>query len=86
MIVKYVCNYFLLRCLHKVQPIRLTGGLFEGEVVIPCLYVVIQGVIEVGGIFWIGLGYFFMVEQHGHKISVYGRMNLVVDMATYAKR
>ena len=60
-------TYFFYHCLHKVQPVRLTDGLFESEGIRSCLYVGGQGVSEVGDIFWIGPGSLFMVEQTGCK-------------------
>ena len=58
-------TYFLSQCLHKVHPVRLTGGLFEGEDIIYCLYDVGQGVVEVGEIVLRGLVYLFMVDHIG---------------------
>ena len=55
-------TYFLSDFLHKVQPVRLTAGLFYGEG-----YSEGQGVGEVGEIFWRGPGFLFMVEQLGCK-------------------
>ena len=63
MLVNFMSIYLLSYCLHKVQPFRLTGGLFEGESIISFLYVGCQGVSEVGEIFWRGLGSLFMVDQ-----------------------
>ena len=53
--------------IHKVQPIRLTGGLFEGEGIVSWFFVGGKGVGEVGNIFWWELGYFFVMEHFGWK-------------------
>ena len=47
-----MCTYFLPCCLHKVQ-YSLTGVFLEGGDILSCIYVVIQGVSEVGYIVWI---------------------------------
>ena len=65
MLVIFTGTNNLSQILHKVQPVKLTVGLLEGEVIIPCIYVGIQGVNKVGKIVWTGLGYFFMVDQLG---------------------
>ena len=58
-------NNILYYKLHKVQPFRLNGAFLEGEGAVTCLYVGGQGVIKVGNILWIGLGYLSMVDQLG---------------------
>ena len=58
-----MCTYFLPRWLNKIQSVRLTDGFFEDEGIIPCLYVVIHGVHEVGYIVWVLLGSIFMVDH-----------------------
>ena len=63
MIVNFMSTYFFPHFLHKVQPLRFTGSLFEVEGIISCLYVGGQGVGEVGDIFWRRLGSLFIVEQ-----------------------
>ena len=50
MLVNFMSIYLLSYFLHTVQPVRLTGGLFECENVISCLYYGDQGVDEVGEI------------------------------------
>ena len=67
MLVIFIFTYFLPNHLHKVQPVRLTGGFLEGEDIITCLYIGIQGVSEVEGILWRRLGSFFMVKELGCK-------------------
>ena len=62
MLFNFMSTYFLSRCIHKVHPVRLTCGLFEGEENIFCLYVVGQGFSKDGKIFWEGLRSLLMVE------------------------
>ena len=49
-IVNFMKTYLLSHFPHKFQPVRLTGGLFEGEGIISCLYAGCQGVGEFGEI------------------------------------
>ena len=60
-------NYLISHCLHKVQPGRLTGDLFEVEGFISCLCAGGQGFREVGEILWIELISIFMVDCLGCK-------------------
>ena len=75
-------TYLLPNFIHRVHHVRLTGGLIEGEGIIYCLYDGARGFSEVGGIIWGGLGSLFMVEKLDTEVSVSGRMDLVIDMAT----
>ena len=65
MLVNLMSTYFLSNCLHKVQPARFTGGLFDGEGIISCRYAGGQRVGEVGDIVWRGIGSLFMVHHLG---------------------
>ena len=47
-LVNFMKTYFLSHCLHKLYPVRLTGGLFEGEGIISYLYVGGQGFVKLG--------------------------------------
>ena len=79
-------TYLLSCCIHKVQPVRLNGGLFEGECIIYCLYAGGQGVGGIEDIVCRVLGYFFVVEQLVCDFFVYGITVLVADMAIDVKR
>ena len=65
MIVIFMSTKLLYLSLYKVQLISLTCGLIEGDVIIYFLFFGIQGGSEVGRIFWIVIGYLFMVENFG---------------------
>ena len=69
-------TYFLSNCLHKVHPVRLTGGLFEYEGIIYCLYAGEQGVDEVGEMLCKLLGSFLMLEQIGCKTRCFWKNGL----------
>ena len=73
-----MCIYLLNHCLHKVQPLRLTGGFLEGEGIITCLYFGRKSVSEVGNIVWRGLVYFVMVDKLGRKTLCLWNNGLVV--------
>ena len=62
MLVILIRTNIISKSLQKVQPVRMTGGFLEGESIIYCLYIGIQGVSEVGKTVWKGLGRFFMVD------------------------
>ena len=76
MLVNFMSTYFLTHCPHKVHPFRLAGVLFEGGVIINCLYVGGWGVSEVGEIVWIVPGSLFMVEQLGCKTLCFWKNGL----------
>ena len=63
-----MCTNTLSSGLHEVKHVWLTGGFLEGEGFVICLYFISHEVSEVGGIFWIGPGYFFMVDQLVKKL------------------
>ena len=76
MLVNFMSTYFLPHFLHKFQPVRLTGGLCEGEVIIYCLYVGGQGVENFAGIIWRELRSLFMVDQIGFKTHCFFKNGL----------
>ena len=81
-----MCTYFLPHFLHKVHPIRLTGGLFECEGIITFLCVVIQRSLKLGILYGEELDIYTWWRSLDAKLAVSIRMELVTDMATYAKR
>ena len=86
MLVNFVCAYFLTRCLHKVQPVRLTGDLLEVNLSYPASILEARGLVKLGRFsgdylalssWWITLA---------EKLAVSGKMDLVEDIATDANR
>ena len=63
LILILIGNYIFYHILHKVQNVRLNGGLLEGEVIVYLFYIGCQGISEVDDILWIWIGYFWIVEQ-----------------------
>ena len=71
MLFIFMSTNLLSHILHRVHPVSLNGGLLEGDFIITWLYVGIQGVNEVGDIFWRGIGSLFMVDNIGLQISLF---------------
>ena len=79
-------TYFLPCCLHKFQPVRLTGGFLEGEGVISFFYVDTMGVLQLGIFSGDDLALSSWWSRLYEKLAVSGRLGLVLDKATDAKR
>ena len=86
MLVNFVCAYFLTRCLHKVQPVRLTGDLLEVNLSYPASILEARGLVKLGRFSgdYLALSSWWIILSEKLVVSV--RMELVTDMSTDVKR
>ena len=86
MIVIFMSTYFFHHSLHKVQPVRFTGGFLEGECVIATSMFETRILVKLGRLSRKDLDLSSFQISLAEKIAVSDRMDLATDMAKYLKR
>ena len=86
MIVIFIGTNLISRSLHKVQTFRFNGVLLKCEGIIPCLCVGKQGLVKLGILSGEDLSISSWWINLAEKLSVYGIMDLLSEMATDTKR
>ena len=86
MLILFMCNYLLPRHLHKLQHDVLTDGFLEGVSFIYLSMFYTRVLVKLGRFYGEDLDIYSWWIRLAEKLTVYGRMDLVIDMATYANR